>query len=90
MVSAKRFTRRLLESLGILQPYVCPEEAAYERIVAKGFKPAGIIDVGAYQGEWTRLARRIFGDMPVLMIEAQKGKNPSSTGFARILRVSAM
>src|SRR6478672_7439770 len=33
-----------------------------------------MIDVGAYQGEWTRLARRVFGDVPVLMVEAQSAK----------------
>ena len=50
-----------------------PEEEAYQRIVAKGFKPAGIIDVGAYKGDWTKLVRRLFG-APVLMVEAQLSK----------------
>lgn len=51
-----------------------PEKAAYERLAAKGFHPDGIIDVGAYQGEWTRTARSVFPDTPVLMIEAQDSK----------------
>jgi FkbM family methyltransferase len=50
------------------------EEAAYRRLIAKGFRPAGIIDVGAYQGDWTRLAHRLFPDAPILMVEAQEGK----------------
>lgn len=51
------------------------EEIAYRRLVEKGFTPDGIIDVGAYQGEWTRLARRHF-NAPVLMVEAQAAKRP--------------
>ena len=30
--------------------------------------------MGAYHGDWTRLARRVFPDVPVLMIEAQAAK----------------
>lgn len=51
-----------------------PEEKAYLRLRQKGFLPAGIIDVGAYQGEWTNLVRRIFAGVPVLMVEAQQSK----------------
>jgi FkbM family methyltransferase len=52
-----------------------PEERAYKRLHAKGFSPAGIIDVGAYHGDWTKLVRRVFS-APVLMVEAQKAKRP--------------
>lgn len=51
-----------------------PEEEAYRRLRQKGFSPAGIIDVGAYQGEWTKLARRVFTGTPVIMVEAQRSK----------------
>ena len=51
-----------------------PEEEAYIRLRQKGFSPAGIIDVGAYRGEWTELARRIFPGAPVIMVEAQQSK----------------
>jgi FkbM family methyltransferase len=50
------------------------EEAAYRRLLSKGWRPAGIVDVGAYQGAWTQMVRRIFEDVPVLMVEAQKRK----------------
>ena len=56
--------------------YTPPEEQAYLRLKAKGFEPAHIIDVGAYQGEWTRLSKRVFPDVPVLMVEAQSAKRP--------------
>ena len=50
------------------------EEAAYRRLAEKGWQPAGIIDVGAYEGAWTRMIRGIFPSVPVLMVEAQKAK----------------
>ncbi|RYD45362.1 MAG: FkbM family methyltransferase [Sphingomonadales bacterium] len=61
--------------LGIPEP-VAPEIAAYERLKAKGFVPDRIIDVGAYEGSWTRLVRSVFDHVPVTMIEAQEGKKP--------------
>ncbi len=51
-----------------------PEEEAYSRLRRKGFRPAGIVDIGAYKGEWTKLVRRIFAGVPVLMVEAQQSK----------------
>lgn len=47
------------------------EELTYERIFAHGFRPAGIVDVGAFRGDWTRMANRVFGTTPTLMVEAQ-------------------
>ncbi len=47
------------------------EEITYNRLVESGFKPKAIIDVGAYKGDWTRLASKTFGSMPMLMVEAQ-------------------
>jgi FkbM family methyltransferase len=58
------------------RPYVPPEELAYQRVREKGFRPGAIIDVGAYEGNWTRLARRVFPDVPVLMVEPQEAKRP--------------
>lgn len=70
--SVKRF---LSAALG-RERYVPPEEAAYLRLARKGYNPAAIIDVGAYQGDWTRLVNRVFPGRPVLMVEAQAGKTP--------------
>ena len=52
------------------------EEQAYLRLQSKGFEPGSIIDIGAYEGNWTRMARRVFADVPVLMVEAQEAKRP--------------
>lgn len=65
--------------------YTPPEEEAYRRIRAKGFNPASIIDVGAYEGNWTRLARSVF-DAPVIMVEAQAGKAPILEKVAGAIR----
>lgn len=53
------------------------EAITYRRLAARGFQPGGIIDVGAYEGGWTRLADSIFGPVPILMVEAQTNKVPA-------------
>ena len=52
------------------------EAEAYKRLHDKGYRPAAIIDVGAYEGNWTRLARGVFSDAPVLLVEPQQAKAP--------------
>ena len=52
------------------------EERVYEILRARGFSPSAIIDVGAYEGHWSATARRIFGPVPTLMVDAQKSKEP--------------
>lgn len=69
---ARHLTRRML---GVQAP-IPAEEAAYRRLADKGYKPCGIVDVGAYHGEWTRLAHRVFGSVPTLMVEAQPERLP--------------
>lgn len=39
-----------------------------------GFNPKVAIDVGAYNGEWTAMFKKIFPDARVLMVEAQNSK----------------
>lgn len=43
-----------------------------EDIRERGFRPKGIIDVGANQGNWTRMALAVFPNAKVTMIEPQK------------------
>jgi len=35
-----------------------------------GFSPRTILDIGAYRGDWTRMASRVFPDAKIFMIEA--------------------
>jgi FkbM family methyltransferase len=62
-----------------------PEEAAYRRLLAKDWQPNAIIDVGAYRGNWTRLVRRVFPAVPVLMVEAQESKSAQLQALCREL-----
>lgn len=62
------------------------EVQAYRRIRSKGFEPGAIIDVGAYEGHWTRLARSVFHDAPVVMVEAQTAKKTILDAVCRDVR----
>lgn len=68
--------RNVLKRMLGAAPYQGREEQAYRRLSGRGFAPDAMIDVGAYQGEWTRAACRVFGNVPVLMVEAQGSKVP--------------
>jgi len=53
------------------------ESITYRRLASSGYRPAAIIDVGAYHGNWTSMARQVFGPVPTLMVEAQRGLLPN-------------
>jgi FkbM family methyltransferase len=50
--------------------------AALRYLKAWGFNPATMIDVGAFRGDWTRMAKVIFPAAKVAMIEAQESARP--------------
>jgi FkbM family methyltransferase len=50
--------------------------ASLRNMQRNGFRPGSIIDVGAYQGDWSRMARRIFPEAPIYMFEANEDKDP--------------
>jgi FkbM family methyltransferase len=41
-----------------------------------GFRPNGILDIGAYHGEWALTASQLFPESRVLMVEAQPDLEP--------------
>ncbi len=45
-----------------------------ENLYKNGFRPTKIIDVGAFEGEWTKEVSSIFDEASFLMIEAQSSK----------------
>jgi FkbM family methyltransferase len=47
-----------------------------EDVRARGFRPEGILDVGANRGDWTKMARSVFADVPVILIEPQREMVP--------------
>lgn len=63
---------RKAKLLNLALPHIA--EVSYFRLAKQGFRPSGIIDIGAYQGEWTRMIAQIFPQAPILMIEAQSEK----------------
>src|SRR5215471_10476621 len=42
-----------------------------EDVRTRGFRPTGILDVGANRGDWTRMALSIYPSARVVMIEPQ-------------------
>ncbi len=46
------------------------EDHLFYKIKRHGFCPDSVIDVGAYQGEWTRKIKAIFPSSNVLMVDA--------------------
>jgi FkbM family methyltransferase len=46
-------------------------EVALGRLRRVGFRPRAVVDMGAFVGDWTRIARRVFPDASVLMVEPQ-------------------
>ncbi len=63
-----------------------PEEYLFRRSVMNmpssirnmernGFHPASIIEIGAYQGDWSRMARRIFPEASIFMVDANQDKD---------------
>ena len=45
-------------------------EGALTNAKDNGFRPSAIIDVGAHIGDWSRMARRIFPNPPIFMLDA--------------------
>lgn len=49
----------------------------------KGWYPAAVVDVGAYEGHWTLDVLEVFPEARVLMVEAQKGKEETLRKLVR-------
>lgn len=57
-------------------------EWSLRNLARLGFQPEVILDVGAYEGEWTQLAGSVFPSARILMVEAQTGKEAQLAGIA--------
>ena len=51
----------------------------------RGFQPNGMLDIGAYGGEFTLLARQCFPSAPVVMVEPQQRMQELLNSTAQIL-----
>ena len=65
------FKRRIKENLGVPSLHW-----SLENLKKNGFNPDAIIDIGAYEGKWAIAAMEVFPSSQILMIEAQKAKDP--------------
>lgn len=57
-------------------------EGGMETLRDLGFAPRFCVDVGAYQGDWTKTFKSIFPAARVLMIEAQETKRSQLAAIA--------
>jgi len=76
-VARKWLPRRLKEAAKkeIAQRFELPSmEWSLGNMRRLGFRPAGVVDIGAYKGEWTVMARGVFPEAPFLMLEAQESQ----------------
>ena len=67
------FFRRVLGANRTPSPFAT-ELGAYARLRKRGLLPDLIIDVGAYEGAWTRATLTVWPGTPTLMIEPQRAK----------------
>ncbi|MCG2632729.1 FkbM family methyltransferase [Bradyrhizobium sp. WYCCWR 13023] len=56
-----------------------------EAMARRGFTPRHIIDVGAYQGHWSAMARSIWPDSAITMIEPNASKEPACARVAHTI-----
>ena len=54
---------------------------ALQKVKKTGFSPQAILDIGAYQGEWTKAAAVTFEQSQILMLEAQESMEPTLAAF---------
>lgn len=82
-----RFDKRLIRKTATSLPHWLQDQLrdyysasgldfSLRRLRQRGFQPAEIVDCGAYEGHWARVAKRVFPKARVLMVEAQPAKRP--------------
>lgn len=69
-----RACRRLLPNDAKLRAGIVDLRASLAMLRAAGLKPATIVDVGAYEGHWTRRMASSFPSAQFLLFEAQSSK----------------
>jgi FkbM family methyltransferase len=73
-----KFKRKIKEHLGVPSLHW-----SLENLKRKNFNPAVIIDIGAYEGLWTKDVLQVYPKARFLMIEAQKNKEEILKSFAK-------
>jgi FkbM family methyltransferase len=65
------FKRSVKEHLGVPSLHW-----SLQNLKKKGFTPANVVDIGAYEGGWTKDFLEVYPQANILMIEAQQKKEP--------------
>lgn len=55
-------------------------------LAKRGFVPSTIVDVGAFQGEWSRTVREIWPNSRLVMVEPNVSGQPELVGLAKELK----
>ena len=74
-----RFKRRVKEHLGVPSFHW-----SLQNLKKKNFNPSFILDIGAYEGNWTKDVLEVFPTAKILMIEAQKNKEAFLAGIKKM------
>jgi FkbM family methyltransferase len=59
--------------------------ASLDLLRRRGFSPRHVLDIGAFEGTWTRMCKDVWPEARVCMIEAQPQKAPILKGIAGAL-----
>jgi FkbM family methyltransferase len=81
-----RMRDRLFAALGEEFKYrrgMISMQASLTNLRRNGFDPATIVDVGAFQGDWSRMARRIYPQAAICMLDANPEKEPLLSAATR-------
>ena len=62
----------LREKLGVPS-----QESSFKNIRDLGFSPGACLDIGAYEGLWTKEFKQAFPNCAVMMVEGQNSKGPA-------------
>jgi len=54
-----------------------------EDLAARGLRPAGVLDVGAHRGDWSRCARRVFPESRFTLVEPRAEMSGALLDFCR-------
>lgn len=70
-IDIRRIRAGQLNEIGTDRRPIGEPRLFYEDIAARGFTPAGIIDVGANRGDWTKMVHAVFPSADFILIEPQ-------------------
>lgn len=70
------------EKFAYLYAYAPNMQLGLEAMASRGFSPATIVDVGAFEGNWSRMAKSIWPAAHIRMIEPNEKLAPLLEGIA--------